>query len=174
MSPKVKFLISTILLVSLFRLLPHAYNFTPVGAIALFAGAFLTDRKLAVLVSLAALAFSDLLLELLYGTGFYPDMIFVYGSLFITVGIGTKLAGNTNAQRVMSATLLTSVTFFLITNFGVWALSGMYSHTFSGLMDCYVAGIPFFRGTLMGDLFYSTLLFGGFALAKMKFPVLSK
>jgi hypothetical protein len=74
--------------------------------------------------------------------------------------------------RVGGAAVASSVLFFLITNFGTWTLSGMYPMTASGLAACYVAAIPFFQNTIAGDLFYSGLLFGGFALLERAVPAL--
>jgi len=66
------------------------------------------------------------------------------------------------------------VLFFVLTNFGVWALGALYPKTLTGLTECYVVAIPFFRNALLSDLFYSALLFGGLALAEKQWPILGE
>ena len=149
-------------------------NFSPIGAIALFAGAYIQNKRMAFVLPVAALLFSDILLEVFYSTGFYRDMIFVYGSFGIIVLLGFLLRGRTQRQTIMVASLFSSIVFFLISNFGTWLMYSMYPHTLTGLVNCYIAGIPFFKGTVMGDLFYNLLLFGSFALARWRFPVLAE
>lgn len=170
---RMKFIFAMIGITALIRLLPHEMNFTPVGAIALFAGTYILNKRLAFLVPLTALLVSDILLELFYGTGFYRDMIFVYGSFALVVSMGFMLRGREGRQTIMVASLVSSLSFFFITNFGSWLMYDMYPKTLDGLVSSYIAGIPFFRGTVMGDLFYNLVLFGGFALARWRFPALS-
>jgi uncharacterized membrane protein len=140
------------------RLLPHPPNVTPVAAMALFGGAHLADRRLAFLVPLAAMFASDLVL------GLHALVPVVYGAFALIVWIGTRLAGRITPARVAVATLAGSVLFFAVTNFGVWALGGLYPRTAAGLVAAYVAAIPFFRNTLVGDAAYALALFGGYAL----------
>lgn len=172
-TPRIKFIALLIGLTALARLLPHEMNFTPVGAIALFAGTYITGKRWAFMLPLAALLVSDILLELISGTGFYRDMIFVYGSFALVVMIGFMLRGREQRQTIMVASLVSSIVFFLITNFGSWLMYDMYPKSLDGLMSSYIAGIPFFRGTVMGDLFYNAILFGVFSLAKWRYPVLA-
>lgn len=174
LSPKMKFIIIAMVLVSLTRLLPHMHNFTPIGAMALFAGTYIISKRLSLIIPIATLFFSDILLEIVHGNGFYRDMPFVYGSLAIVVSIGYLLRGREQRQTIMVASLVSSLLFFFVTNFGTWLMYDLYPKTGSGLISCYIAGIPFFKGTVMGDLFYNLLLFGGFALARWRFPVLAK
>ena len=162
------------MLVSLSRLIPHIPNFTPIGAVALFAGTYITSKRNSFLLPLGILLFSDLLLELVNGTGFYRDMIFVYGSFALVVTIGYLLRGREQRQTIMVASLVSSILFFFITNFGTWLMYDLYPKTGAGLVSCYIAGIPFFKGTVMGDLFYCLILFGSYSLAKWRFPVLAK
>ncbi|MBK8414337.1 MAG: hypothetical protein IPL22_07350 [Bacteroidetes bacterium] len=173
LTPKLKFILALIGLAALSRLLPHEMNFTPIGAIALFAGTYISDRKQAFLLPLITLLISDILLQVVNGSGFYRDMIFVYGSFALVTGLGFMLRGREQRQTIMVASLISSILFFLITNFGTWLMYDMYPKSAAGLLSCYVAGIPFFKGTIMGDLFYNLALFGTFALAKWKFPVLA-
>jgi hypothetical protein len=173
-SPKMKFILITLVVVALSRLIPHIPNFTPIGAIALFSGTYILSRRLSFLLPLGVLLFSDILLELVYGNGFYRDMVFVYGSFAIVVTLGFLLRGREQRQTIMVASLCSSIIFFFITNFGTWLMYDLYPKTGSGLISCYIAGIPFFKGTVMGDLFYSLLLFGSYALAKWRYPALAR
>ncbi|HAF14142.1 MAG TPA: hypothetical protein DCK99_10690 [Blastocatellia bacterium] len=148
------------------RLIPHPPNLASITAVALFGGAYLNDKRLALLVPVAALLLSDLVL------GFYSHMEIVYGSFLIVVCIGFWLQRRRSALRIAGAALASSVIFFVVTNFGVWAFEPLYSKTAAGLLACYVAAIPFFQNTLVGDAVYTTVLFGGFALAEKLFPIL--
>lgn len=150
------------------RLIPHPWNFTPVSAMALFGGAYFTNKKSAFAVPFAALLISDLVI------GFYSTIHFVYASFALIVLIGFTLRGAVSAPRVIRAALTSSILFFVITNFGDWLALPVYPKTFSGLLMCYSAGIPFFRNMILGDLFYAGLLFGAFALAERRFPALQK
>ena len=148
------------------RLLPHPPNFSPIAAMALFSGAYLPKRSLAFIAPIAALLLSDLVL------GFYPELVFVYLSVAATVLIGWAVSKRKTVVHVAAAAVAGSVLFYLVTNFGVWLMSGMYPMTAAGLVACYVAAIPFFQNTLAGDLFFAALLFGGFAVAERLLPVL--
>lgn len=147
------------------RLLPHPANFAPLSAIALFGAMMLRDRWLALLTPLLARFVSD------YFVGFYESMWAEYLALAVIVLVGFQLRDRRSVPWIAGATVAGSVIFFLISNFGFW-LTGYYGLTFAGLMEAYVAGIPFFRGTLVGDLVYSAALFGGFALAARWLPAL--
>lgn len=174
-TPRILFIIAVILFAGLSRLLPHIPNFTPIGAMALFGGAYLTDRRLSFVVPIMAMIVSDLMLELLFGAGFHATAIFVYGSIFLISVIGGFLKESRSPQKIFLASLVSSVLFFAITNFGVWMMYGGLEQTgIAGLWTTYVLGIPFFAPTAIGDLFYNTVLFGGFYLAQHKFPSLAK
>jgi uncharacterized protein DUF6580 len=148
------------------RLIPHPPNMASITAVALFGGACLSDKRLAFLVPMAALFLSDLVL------GLYSHMEIVYGSFVLVVCVGLLLRKQRTPVRIAIATLTSSVLFFVITNFGVWAFESLYPKTLGGLATCYVAAIPFFQNTLAGDALYSALLFGGLALAERSFPIL--
>ncbi|HWZ95366.1 MAG TPA: DUF6580 family putative transport protein [Opitutaceae bacterium] len=164
--PRFTTLAGMIFLAAASRLIPHPPNFTPLAAMALFGGASISDRRLAFGLPLAALLLSDAVL------GFYHGMIWVYGSFALIVCLGWQLQSRRRLLPVAGTALASSVLFFALTNFGVWASDGMYPRTLAGLGACYVAAIPFFQNTIAGDLFYAALLFGGFALAEKKFPAL--
>jgi hypothetical protein len=148
------------------RLIPHPYNFAPIGALALFGGAQFADRRLALLVPLLALLLSDLFL------GLYSGMGWIYGSFALIVGIGRLLRSHRTAWGIAGASLSASLLFFATTNFAVWPGSSTYPQRFAGLMECYTAGLPFFWNTLLGDGCYCLVLFGGFALLESRFAVL--
>src|SRR5215831_20776184 len=125
------------------RLLPHPPNLTPIAAMALFGGAYFADKRLAFLVPLAALLLSDIVM------GLYNQIPVVYGSFALIVCLGFWLQKRRTWLRVASATLVSSVLFFITTNFAVWAFGSLYPKTMKGLLACYVAAIPFFRHTLL-------------------------
>src|SRR5882762_9780756 len=155
-----------IVLAAALRIAPHPWNFTPVGAMALFSGAVLKDRRLAFLFPLVALFVGDVFI------GLYKIIPIIYASFLVSVAIGLWLRDRRTIARITLATLLGAIQFFLVTNFAVWQFLKGFPHTASGLAACYIAGIPFFWNTLAGDAFYATLLFGGFALAERLFPSL--
>jgi len=159
MEKKNKIILSVILVILglVFRLLPHPWNFMPISAIALFAGVYLGGFY-ALLLPLAAIFFSDIFL------GFYDLklMLAVYLS-FVLVGlVGLGVRRHKNLATVILGSLTASVLFFLITNFAVWVFTPWYVKTLSGLIQCFIMAMPFFRNTLLGDLFYVTVFFGGY------------
>jgi hypothetical protein len=156
--------LALILLSAGLRIAPHPWNFTPVGAMALFSGALLKDRRLAFLFPLVALFAGDIFI------GFHKLLPIVYASFLINVAIGLWLRDRRTVARISLATLFGAIQFFLVTNFAVWWLLNSYPKTASGLAACYLAGIPFFWNTLAGDAFYAFLLFGSFALAERFLP----
>ncbi|MBA2635847.1 MAG: hypothetical protein H0U83_04030 [Sphingomonas sp.] len=159
-------LVAAIACAALFRLVPHPPNFSPIAAMALFSGAYLPRRALAFAAPLAALLLSDLVL------GFYAGMNFVYFAVALTVVIGWAISRRRTPLRIGAAAIAGSVLFYVLTNFGTWLFSGLYPRTLDGLIACYVAAIPFFQNTVAGDLVFSALLFGGFALAERAVPKL--
>ena len=156
--------LALIVLAAAWRVAPHPWNFTPVGAMALFSGAVLKNRRLAFIFPLLVLFLGDIFI------GFHKLIPIVYTSFLINVAIGLFLRHRRTVSRVAAATSLGAIQFFLFTNFGVWWLAGFYPKTATGLAACYAAGIPFFWNTLAGDVVYSALLFGGFALGEHFFP----
>jgi hypothetical protein len=141
------------------RLLPHPANLAPVGAIALFGGAVL-PRKLGWWLPVAIMALSDLWI------GTYDGILFTWLG-FLLVGLfGMVMRGRSNWLRVPRGVAGSSVIFFGVSNFGVWLQGQLYAHTWSGLWQCYVMALPFFRNTVLGDLIYASLLFGAYAIAE--------
>lgn len=166
-TPKVLVVTGIILFAAIMRLVPHYPNFTPIAAIALFGGAQMGRKWLAFFVPLFALFISDLLI------GFHGFMVPVYISFALVVLLGNLMRNNIKIATVLGGAVASSLIFFLITNFAVWAGSPYYPQTFSGLMQSYMMAIPFFHSSLLGDLFYSSVFFGAFYLLKQKYPSLS-
>lgn len=166
-------LLSITLAAALARLLPHWPNFTPVGALALFGGAYFLSRGAALAVPLSAMLISDVILGITRdGAVLWRTQPVVYACFTATVLIGMLLRNRRTIVTVPAAAVTSSVLFFTVTNFGYWYAETLYPHTASGLMASYVAALPFFRNMLLGDLFYSAMLFGCFELAQRRWPVL--
>ncbi len=171
--PKQRFILLLILFAALSRLIPHPPNFTAVGAIALFAGAKLTDQRLAFIIPIAALWLSDLLINNTIYASYYNGFVFltegfgyIAAGMILIVIIGQLMLRRMTVKRLLFGTVLASLSFFLITNFGVWSgTHSPYPANFQGLMLCYEAAIPFFRNEFAGTLLYSGVLFGLFEVA---------
>ncbi|MCI0354775.1 MAG: hypothetical protein L0099_07035 [Acidobacteria bacterium] len=141
------------------RLLPFSFNFTPVGAALLFFGARAERKR--TWIPVLALAASDVALNrFVYGYPFTADLLVTWAWYAGIVLMGGWLKDNERPLRVGGAALATSVTFFLVSNFAVWAVWNMYPKTAAGLLQSYVAGLPFFRQTVASDLLFSVLFFG--------------
>ena len=172
-------LVLIVLLAALSRLIPHPPNFAPIGAMSLFGAAYFTRKYMAFIVPIAAMWISDLLLNnVIYGQ-YFDHFVWFYNSFywtciaFVLIGlIGFGLLKKVRPKNLLIASLSASVVFFLVSNFGVWVSGIMYPKTFSGLVSCYAAGLPFFKNTLIGDLAYSGALFGIFEVIQYKVPAL--
>lgn len=166
-------LTTIVLATALFRLVPHWPNFTPIAALALFGAATFERKWLGLAIPMAAMLLSDALI------GFHGSMGGVYVSFGLLWLLGLWMLNRTpTAGRIATASVSSSILFFLITNFAVWYGSTYYPQTAAGLMNCYVAGLAFYNGTsfflngLLGDLFFSGMLFGGYYLLQQRFTVL--
>jgi hypothetical protein len=166
MNPRTLTLILIVLALAASRFLPHPPNVSPIAAMALFAGAHFIDRRAAFLVPLGALLLSDLLL------GFHSTMAYVYGAFALMVVIGLWLRAHAGVVPLIGAALASSVLFFVITNFGSWLSHNMYPKTADGLLAAYTAAIPFFRNTVLGDVMFTLLVFGGFEFAQQRLAFL--
>ncbi len=161
-----------ILATALFRLVPHWPNFTPVAALALFGAASFDRKWLGLVIPLAAMLLSDALI------GFHGSMGAVYTCFALIWIIGLWSLQRPSAGRIAMASIVSSLLFFLITNFVVWYGSSFYPQSAAGLVGCYVAGLAFYNGTsfflngLLGDLFFSAVLFGSYYLLQQRFTVL--
>ncbi|MBC8042152.1 MAG: hypothetical protein IAF08_01790, partial [Rhizobacter sp.] len=141
-----------------------------------FCGAYFSNRLTSVVVTLASLWVSDLFINAMYMGGFVPfyeGFYWQYATFALITFIGGVVGRNVKPAMVVGGSLAASMLFFTVSNFGVWTSGLMYPVTPEGLAACYIAAIPFFGGTLAGDLFYSVLLFGGFELMKRKLPALA-
>ena len=181
MKKELPIILSIVVLAALYRLIPFQvegyslYNFTPIGAIALFSGTLLGKKLKSALIPMGIMLLSDLAIQLVGGIGFHAEMPFVYGAFLLTYFMGRNgLSNKITGSRILGASVLSSLAFFVITNFGSWILSPVYTKDLSGLLTCYVAAIPFYNpgdflssfalNGLLGDLFFNTVLFGSYYL----------
>jgi hypothetical protein len=167
--PRAALIMGIVLAAAVLRIVPHPSNFTPIGALALFGGAYFSSKRTAVAVPLLSLIAGDIF------TGFHRLIPYVYASFLVSVAIGFWLRRKKSASRIGAATVAGAIQFFFVTNFALWASSiGNYPNNLGGLVQCYIAGVPLFWNTLAGDAFYVALLFGGMALAERRFPSLQE
>lgn len=168
---KVRLAIALVFAAALTRLLPHPDNFTPIGAMALFGAAYFNRQALTLAVPFIALFVSDLILNNVVYRQYYPEFTlitswWIYAAFGLVMLSGWLLLRmKVTPGRVVAAGLVSSLLFFLVTNFSVWAETTMYPKSFSGLLACYTAGLPFLKNTVMGDLFFSAVLFGTYEFA---------
>lgn len=141
------------------RVIPHPANFAPISAMALFGGVYL-NKKQALTLPILAMILSDLFI----GFDSIPMRLSVYGSFLISVFIGFWIKNHKSSKNIVFASLFSSILFFVITNFAVWTFGSMYAKSLTGLGECYLLAIPFFRNTVLGDLFYSGSFFGVYNL----------
>ena len=158
------FTVFTLILVAVFsRLIPHPWNLTAVGSVALFSGAYLKPRSLAFAVPLLAFLITDLIL------GVHNTMLFTYAAMALFSFLGIRYLQKPKAASVMGMSLASSFIFFGISNFGVWIVGGLYPLTIQGLSNCFLMALPFFQGQILGDLLHSALLFGVYSVVAKKF-----
>ena len=144
------------------------YNFSPVAAIALFGAAMFSNRLLGFAIPLAIMLVSDVFI------GFHDTMWAVYGAFVAVGGIGLWVRRNPTMVSAIGGAILGSAIFFLLTNAACWLTMPEYTKDLSGLLSSYAAGLPFFRGTFVGDMVFTIVLFGSFKLAEYRFPTLVK
>jgi hypothetical protein len=156
------------------RLFPHPYNFTALGAMAVFGGTVIKDKKMAFLLPLLSLLLSDVCLQLFTSTkGFYgTTQFFVYGA-FMLITLLATLIRKISVASISFAAVWSGLIFFIISNLGAWISSTTYPHNLTGLLACFTAAIPFYKNeffgnfvlnSIMGNLFFSALLFGAYYL----------
>lgn len=175
MSKKTKIIIAIliILLAAISRLIKHPFNFTPIIAMSLFAGCYM-NKKYLVLLPILAMVVSD------YFIGFYDWQVMasVYLAIALVFAIGWILKKHKKWQNVALSAIISSLLFFVITNLAVWAFFDWYPHTWQGFVNCFTLAIPFFRNSLIGDVFYVGIFFGLYelilVLANKKEEVLNK
>lgn len=151
-----------LLLAAILRTQPHVANVTPFFAISILVGFLFGSHRviLSAVLSVAAMFCADLVI------GFHPTMVFVYVGVAIAAVIGSMASAPIRKQRSVPrqaigafvASGVASTVFFVVSNFGVWMVGGLYPKTMDGLVQCFVMAIPFFRNSLTTDLFFGTLL----------------
>ncbi|MFH1894764.1 MAG: DUF6580 family putative transport protein [Patescibacteria group bacterium] len=144
------------------RILPHLPNFAPIVAIALFSGVYFS-KKVALILPLAAMIISDIFI------GYYDLklMATVYGSFLLITLLGVWLKGHKKWPVILGSSLVGSLTFFFLTNLAAWAFTPWYAKTLSGILQCYLMALPFFRNALLGDLFYVIVFFGLYGIIEI-------
>lgn len=174
-----------IICAALTRFFPHPPNFTAIGAMAIFGGSIIQNKKIALLIPVSALLVSDIALNFISGVnGFYGlGQFFIYGSFMLITAL-SMLIRKRNFLNIAFASIWSGVIFFIISNFGVWVSSQVaYPHTFSGLISCYTAAIPFYQNeffgnfglnAIYGNLFFSGVLFGIYAVLQNSFATAKK
>jgi hypothetical protein len=157
-------ILTLVLIAGVSRLIPHPWNFTAIGAMALFSGVRMPNRGLAFIAPLLTLLWTDSLL------GFHSTGIFVYAAVALITIIGFFIAEK--KTQIVGASIAGSILFFALTNFGVWLTQSLYPKNIPGLVECFTMAIPFFGNQLVGDLFYTGLMFGIYSLLKAFVPSL--
>lgn len=148
------------------RVLELPANFSPTAALVLFAGCYFRQPLTGVTLGILTLALSDLFI----GVYLPALMAFVYVAMVLPVLLGRWLRGRFSFPRLGIATVAGSTLFFIVSNFGVWLTSDWYSADLAGLIACYVAALPFYQYTLLGDLCWVTIVFGAWRLATLRPP----
>jgi len=175
-------LITIIFAAAFSRVIPHMPNFSPMDAITLFAAAHFAHRWQAFVIPFAAMWLSSLFIDNVIYASYHKSFVWMYpgfhwqylGYAFIAIlGLSIFRKG-ISVLKIAGAGLSAGLIFFLVSNFGVWMRDALYTKDLAGLIACYTAAIPFYRGTLFGDIFYTTVLFGGFALVSRRFSALQK
>jgi hypothetical protein len=159
---------------ALSRLVDHPFNFTPVLAIIIFSVAVIKNRTLKIVIPFVVILLSDLMLQFKTGYGFHSGTWLVYGAYILVGLVAFGVLKKISILNVVAGTLFGSIVFFLVTNFAFFypvavvsnPTLGQYSHDISGIITSYEAGLPFFRNMITGDMFYSAILFGTYALAQ--------
>lgn len=166
--PNILYVTLIVTIAAMFRFIPHPPNFTPIAAIALFGGAYYTNKTYAFGIPLLAMFLTDAII------GFHSLSWLVYFSFAVIVLFGIILLKKVSVKNIILAALLASISFFIITNFGVWVISPIYSKDLTGLVACYIAAIPFFSYNVIGDLFYSGVFFGLYEYIRKISPALAE
>lgn len=172
LSPRLIFVLTAIAIAAITRIVPHSPNFTAVGAMALFAGACMSNRLLSLLVPMAALFLTDLFL------GFHNTMWAVYGAVGITTMIGWAIRERQSVLSVTAASLASVAIFFFVTNAAVWVVGffgpGLYPQTAAGLGLAIESGIPFLNNSILSQVIYTGVMFGAFHAVRVWKPTLVK
>lgn len=168
-----------IIAASVCRFVPHPAGFAPIGAMALFGAAYFKNKFAAFVIPVVTMWISDLVMNNIIFAGTYDTFVFFYQGFYITYGafllivaMGILTLKTVKIKSVIFSSLGASLIFFIVSNFGVWAATDIYQHNISGLTTCYIAGLPFFRNGIAGDLFFCGIGFGVFEFLKSKVPQL--
>lgn len=184
MSQKIKlqagFIAAIIFIAAFSRIIPHTLNFSPLAALGLFGAAHFAKKWQAIIIPLLATWLSDLFINnVIYSqyydgfTWFYQGFYWQYLSYILITLLGLLLFHKKiSVARTLSGSLMATAVFFIISNFGCWIGNPAFAPDFSGLTACYIAGIPFLKGTMLGDLFYTSVLFGGYYLLQKRMDAL--
>lgn len=164
---KTGWLLLSVFILAVFRVIPHLPNFTPVLAASLFAGSTFENKKLGAISLLLSLFLSDVLLEKIYGYGFHSLMIPIYLLVLSINLIGTKLQNNLSYKNIGLYSLLGSTIFFFFSNLFVF-LQGGYGYTIDGFVNCYFIALPFYGYQILGDLFYNFIIFSLYIFCFLK------
>lgn len=167
---------TAIMVAALSRLIPHPSNFTAIGAMALFGGCYFSDKRIAYVVTVLALFLSDVILNsFIYNHTFtltYSGFLWIYASFILTVVMGTFIK-KVSIGNVLLMGILAALLHWVISDFGVWMGSSLYTKNFAGITECYTAALPYLRNMLLGNILFSALMFGAYELAQKRFPVLA-
>lgn len=166
--PRFLVVVGIVFLAALVRFFPHPPNFVPIAALALFSGKYFSNKIIAFAVPILAMLLTDAII------GFHYLIPAVYISFIMIVGIGFVLRKNNKLSWIIGGSLAASTLFFIVTNFYVWAFGIMYPGSLNGLITCYVAAIPFYFSSLVGDLFYVGVMFMSFEFLTQKFHSLAE
>jgi hypothetical protein len=179
---KIRVLVLMILIVSLARLMPHPFNFTPIGAMFIFSAAFFDRRWLGLIVPFLSLFLTDLLVNNVWNSAFYfgqfvwftPAAWTIYAGFAAYFLMGTiAFHKNISPKSIVLSAIFGSIIFFFLTNFGSFLTDPMYPKTTSGLATCLAAGLPFYQNTILGDLCFTGILFGSYAILQKKILALA-
>ena len=140
--------VTLIIILTWARLIPHPPNFTPIVTVAILSGYFFSNIYLSFLTLLISMFIADAFI------GFHEHMFSVYISLLLISFIFYKISEKINFKNLFMCGFIASLIFFIISNFGVWIIGGLYDRSLSGLVECYILAIPFF-----GNTFLSTVIF---------------
>ena len=169
-----------ILLAAFTRIMPHPPNFSPIAAIGLFGAAHFAKKWHAFFIPLLGIWLSDLVINNFFYRNsdasivwFYNGFYWQYISYIIIIFTGLFIFNKgVSLSKTFGGIIGSSGIFFLVSNFGVWAGSGMYSKNIAGLISCYIAGIPFMNNTIISDFLFTTVLFGSYYLLQSEYSSL--
>ena len=176
---KISIIVALVLAAGLMRLIPNTNGFVPVTAATVFAAAFIGRKGWAVLLPIFSVWATDLVLNnTIYSSyfdgfaWFTPGSVFQFSAYALISLLGFQVGQNASSARIGGFSILSSLIFFLVTNFGVWVSGGIYLKDFTGLMECYAMGLPLLERSLIADVLFAQVLFQGFSLAQKRFPAL--